>query len=78
MANLPSRVRVERAQDWAVVFGTSECPKDWELTTRLAFITSQWDEVAGYTSPWQIRLEGQPWRIGEEGDLCAKALPPEG
>jgi hypothetical protein len=78
MANVPSRVRVELAQEWAVVFGTSECPKDGELTTRLAYITARWDRTAGYISPWQIRLEVQPWRIREAGDICAMSFPVEG
>jgi hypothetical protein len=78
MANLPSRVRVELAQGWSVVFGTSESPRDGEFTTRLAFITSQWEDLVGYTHPWQIGLEGYPWRLGEEGSIFAKALPAEG
>jgi hypothetical protein len=78
MANSPSRVRVELPQGWAAIFGVSECPQDGELTTRLACITSHCDTVSGFTTPWQIRLEGQPWRIGEEGDICATALPPQG
>jgi hypothetical protein len=36
------------------------------------------EDTTGYTRPWKIRLEGQPWRIGEEGDICAKAFPAEG
>jgi hypothetical protein len=78
MANAPSRVRVELSQGWSIVFGTAECPKDGQLTTRLAFITSQWENTVGYTHPWQIRLEWQPWRIGEGGDICAKVFPEEG
>jgi hypothetical protein len=76
MANSPAQVRVELAQDWAVIFGVSQSPKDGELTTKLACITSSWEESVGFRSPWQIRLEGQPWRIGEEGSLCVIALPP--
>jgi hypothetical protein len=78
MANYPSQVRVELAQGWAIVFGVPSYPRDGELTARLACITSRWDEAAGFTNPWQIRLEGQPWRIGEEGGLCPTALPPNG
>jgi hypothetical protein len=76
MANAPSRVRVELSDGWSIIFGTSNQPKDGELTTKLAFITSQWEEaLRNYTHPWQIRLEGQPWRIGEGGEICAKAFP---
>jgi hypothetical protein len=52
MANLPARIRVELAQDWAVIFGVPECPQDGELTTRLASITSHWDTISGFTTPW--------------------------
>jgi hypothetical protein len=56
------------------MFGTSGSPKDGELTTRLVCITSQYEDQVGYGHPWQIRLEGYPWRIGEEGSICAKAF----
>jgi hypothetical protein len=45
-ANLPARVRVELAQEWAVIFGIPEGPQEGELTTRLACITSHWDTVS--------------------------------
>jgi hypothetical protein len=77
MANLPARIRVDLAQEWSVVFGIPVNPPDGELTTRLACITSHWDPVSGFTTPWQIRLEGQPKRSGEEGDICATAILPQ-
>jgi hypothetical protein len=79
MANAPSRFRVELIDGWSVTFGTSAVPPDEELMTRLFYITSQWNEsVKQYHLPWQVRLEGQPWRIGENGDVAAKACPATG
>jgi hypothetical protein len=46
MANLPTRIRVNLAQEWTVIFGRPEVPKDGELTTRLASITSVRDEAS--------------------------------
>jgi hypothetical protein len=77
VANMPSRVQVELVKDWSITFGTSENPADAELTNRLIWITSQFEDQVGYRAPWQIRPEGYPWRIGEEGNVCAKAFPPD-
>jgi hypothetical protein len=57
MANLPERILAELPNDWAITFGTSENPKDQELTGRLMCITSQLDQTGtSYIRPWQVRL----------------------
>jgi hypothetical protein len=79
MAHTPSIAFSAKALHFLSSYETrrrSNQPKDWGLTSRLAMITSQWEEVIrSYTNPWQIRLEGQPWRIGEGGEICAKGFP---
>jgi hypothetical protein len=79
MVNLPSRFRVELIDGWSITFGTSVIPSYGELTTRLMYITSQWNESAKqYQLPWQVRLVAQPWRIGETGEVSAQACPVSG
>jgi hypothetical protein len=76
MDNLPAKIRVNPANEWSVIFGIPTNPSDGELTTRLACIASHWEPASGFTTPWQIRLEGQPVRCGEDGDTYAIALRP--
>jgi hypothetical protein len=79
MANAPSRFRVELIEGWSITFGISATPPDGELTTRLVYITSQWSEqLKQYRLPWQVRLEAQPWRIGDNGEIAARACPAAG
>jgi hypothetical protein len=79
MENAPSRFMVELIDRWSITFGTSAVPSDGQLTMRLIYITSQWDEtVKQYNQPGQVWLEAQPWRIGENGDVSARALPVTG
>jgi hypothetical protein len=59
-----------------IIFGTTETPADGELTSCLAYITSHWNEDAKqYETPWQVRLEAQPWRARETGEISARACP---
>jgi hypothetical protein len=45
----------------------------------LVYITSQWNEsTKQYHLPWKIRLDAQPWRVGEKGDILAIVRPVEG
>jgi hypothetical protein len=72
MANLPERIRAELPNDWVITFGTSENPKDGELTGRLTCITSRLDQTgASDILPWQVRLERRQLRTGEDADSAA-------
>jgi hypothetical protein len=72
MVNLPERIRAELPNDWVVTFGSSENPKDGDLTSRLMCITSKLDPTGRqYEFPWQIRLERVQLRTGEGGDSAA-------
>jgi hypothetical protein len=78
MANFPAKIRASLADEWSVIFGIPVNAQDGELTTRLACIASHWDPASGFTTPWQIRLKGQPTGCGEEGDIYAVAILPKG
>jgi hypothetical protein len=67
MVNFPSRCSVDLISDWSITFGTTETPANGGLTTRLVCITVEC-----------IRLEAKSWRIGETGEVSARACPVEG
>jgi hypothetical protein len=58
IANFPSRLRVTLIDGWSITFGITETPTNGESTTRLVYITSQWNESAKQCHvPWHVRLE---------------------
>jgi hypothetical protein len=70
----PARYCVSLADKWNVSFGSRASRTDYELTPRLIEITAPWDSEAGsYRTPRKIYVPGEPWRIGEKGEISARA-----